>query len=76
MTLKIEISNVNSSQAVDFISACRDVQDILNEKAMPKDTVALFNLIGMQFEFKDDPQPVFRGDDMPFARYLNSTKKE
>lgn len=57
MTLKIEISNVNSSQAVDFIAACRDVQDLLNEQEFGKSKNDIqYNLVAMQFEFKDDPQ--------------------
>lgn len=77
MTLKIEISNINSSEAVDFVAACRDVQNILNEKKFGKGKDDIqYDLIGIQFEFKDDPRPVFIGESTPFERYINSTKKE
>lgn len=78
MTLKIEISNISSSEAVDFISACRNVQDDMNEAIAIKtgENPASFELVAMQFEYKEDPQPIFKGESTPFERYINSTRKE
>ena len=73
MTLHIDISSIDSSEAVDFVSACRDVQGIINDSRRAREEPP-YNLISMQFEFKEDPQPVFRGETSTFDRYMNSAK--
>ena len=73
MTLHIDISNIDSSEAVDFVSACRKVQDNMNDIRKTREDPP-YNMVTMQFEFKEDPQPVFRGEQSTFDRYMNSAK--
>lgn len=70
MTLKIEVENVNSSNAVDICAACRDAVEKIN--GLFCDTKP-FDLLAMTFSFEKDKTPIFRGEDSPLSRYLSST---